>query len=456
MTGEVSLADRVDAGMTKLVEDLRSLVQIPSVSSDPSRSGAMTQSANLVAQMLEDLGFEVSVRRGRDSEGRVGQPAVLASRRAAVNPETKPTVLLYAHHDVQPAGDEAQWTFPPFDVTEANGRLYGRGTADDGAGIVAHLGALRAFDAELPVNVLVFIEGEEEVGSPTFTGFLEDNRERLEADVIVVADSGNWTAEIPAITSSLRGVVACDVTVRVLEHGVHSGMFGGPILDAVILSSRLISTLHDEVGNVVVAGLEGSGTAGVDWPEADYRDAASVLESYELAGSGTLADRVWHKPAVAVIGMDVRPLGEASNTIAPECTFRLSLRIAPGQEPAAGLAALTDHLMQNSPFGAEVEVTPVEMGPSYLADLDTPSAALLRQALEDAYGEEPVAIGVGASIPFIADFQKFFPSAEVFVTGVEDPHANAHASDESVPKQMLRNAVLAEATFLQLLGNQSR
>lgn len=449
-----NIASRVDAELPAMLSTLETLVKIPSVSSDSARQGDLRASANTVLDLFRELGFDGGVCHATTPEGIVGKPAVLVARR--ISPEA-PTVLLYAHHDVQPAGELDRWEKEPFQMTVEGDRIFGRGAADDGAGIVVHLGALRALLAEaadLPVNVVVFIEGEEEIGSPSFEAFLEDYRDELRADVIVVADSNNWTVDIPALTSSLRGVVSCDVSVRVLEHAVHSGMFGGPILDAVTLSARLISTLHDEDGNVAVAGLGGTDIADVEWPESDLRSDASVVDGYRLAGTGDLAARVWTKPALAVIGLDARPVAESSNTIAPECTFRLSLRTVPGQDPARSQQALVEHLLSHAPFGARVTVTPQEVGPGYEADLATTNAELLRRALAQAWGTDPVNIGVGGSIPFISDFQRVFPEAEVLVTGVEDPQSNAHSENESASVKVIRNAALAEALFLMELGGE--
>lgn len=450
MSNFEALSTRVDRYLPAQIEGLRRLVQIPSISSDPARADQMAQSAQTVADMFAELGFDVELCQATAEDGTEGQPAVLAVKSAA-NPDA-PTVLLYAHHDVQPLGEVDRWSYEPLELTEVGDRLYGRGSADDGAGIMVHVGALHALGEDLPVNVVVFIEGEEEIGSPSFTAFLEKYRDRLSADVIVVADSNNWTVDVPALTSSLRGVCSCDVKVEVLEHAVHSGMFGGPILDAVTLASRLIASLHDENGDVAVPGLGGNDRAEVEWQESDFRADASVVDGYQLAGTGDLAARVWTKPALAVIGMDVRPIAESSNTIAPQCTFRLSLRTVPGSDPRQSLSALTEYLQAQAPFGARVSVTPGELGPSYQADLSAPVAEKLRAALGSAWGTTPVAIGVGGSIPFISDFQAAFPGAQVLVTGVEDPQANAHSENESASRKTLRNATLAEALFLESLA----
>ena len=451
MTRSEELAQHVDAGFEDQLRTLAQLVAIPSVSSDPGMTGEMVRSAETVKAHFEALGMEASIEHADAPDGTPGRPAVIA---VGEQQEGRPSVLLYAHHDVQPAGDPSKWSSAPFEMEVREGRAYGRGTSDDGAGVVVHLGALKALQAlgDRGVNVTVFIEGEEEVGSPSFSNFLNKYRDRLEADVIVVADSGNWTVDTPAVTSSLRGMASVDVSLRALDHAVHSGMFGGPVLDAVTLASRLIATLHDSNGDVAVAGLGGDPHAQVDWTEGDYRRDASVVEGYELAGTADLAARVWTMPAINVIGMDATSVKDSANAIIPECTFRLSLRTVPGTSSEQAIAALAQHLEENVPFGAQIEIVARESGPSYVADLENPVVELLSEALEEAWESPSVAIGQGGSIPFIAEFERVFPDAVVVVTGVEDPATNAHSEDESQSLKVLRNATLAEALLLKNLA----
>ncbi len=449
MTTQEELTQRIDQGFDAELAFLTDLVKIQSISSDPSKAGEVFRSAEFVRDSFASLGLDAAVSTVPMANGEEGRPAVIAR---SVRDPRKPTVLLYAHHDVQPVGDVTRWSSDPFVTEIRDGRIYGRGTSDDGAGVAVHLAALKAFDGQLPVNVVVYVEGEEEVGSPSFKNFLEKHRDLLEADVIIVADSGNWTTDIPAITSSLRGVSSVDVTIRVLQHAVHSGMFGGPILDAVTIASRLIATLHDEEGDVAVPGLGGNAVAEVDWSEDEYRRDASVVDGYRLAGTADLAAQVWTMPAISVIGMDVTAVEDSANAIIPQCKFRLSMRTVPGVSTGDSLKALTEHLINNVPFGAEIGVSVAEEGPSYTANLGSVEAGMLREALTSAYGVEAVAIGQGGSIPFIAEFERAFPEATVLVTGVEDPSTNAHSEDESQSLSVLRNATLAEAVLLNELG----
>src|SRR3954454_13704311 len=303
--------------------DLEALVRIPSVSADPQRAGDVRRSAEATADLFRGEGFDAVQILSVGS----GAPAVVARRPA---PEGAPTVLLYAHHDVQPSGDVAEWESEPFEPTERGDRLYGRGAADDKAGIAAHLAAVRAFKDDLPVGVTVLVEGEEEIGSPTLEAFLAAHRDRLRADVIVIADSANWDIGTPALTTSLRGLVDCVVEVRTLHHGVHSGMWGGVVPDAVTTLARLLATLHDERGDVAVEGLLSGPAADVDYPEERVRAEAGVLDGVELFGTGSVVERIWTRPALAVIGIDTTTVRDASNTLIPVARAKVSGRIAPG------------------------------------------------------------------------------------------------------------------------------
>lgn len=445
-----ALRGRIAGIFPGLRTDLEDLVRIPSVSNVAFDRAEVERSAVAVAALLGAAGLpDVQILRADGPDGVPGAPAVVARRPA---PERAPTVLLYAHHDVQPPG--GGWESGPFEPVERNGRLYGRGAADDKAGIIAHVGALRAlavFD-ELPIGVTVFIEGEEEIGSPTFGPFLRAHADLLRADVIVVADSANWRVGVPALTTSLRGLVDCEVEVAVLEHAVHSGFFGGPILDAVTLLARLIATLHDDAGNVAVAGLVSGGEPAVDYAESDIRTDAAVRDGVQLAGEGSIAGRMWSKPAIAVIGLDAPSVAGASNTIAPAATARLSLRIPPGQVPAEAMAALRAHLESHAPFGARVTVTDGEQGRPFAAPADSTAMRAARWAFAQAWGTDPVDIGIGGSIPFIADLLEVFPDAAILVTGVEDPDARAHGANESVDLGELERVVVAEALLLARLA----
>lgn len=449
-----ALSRAVHDSFDATLASLKDLVSIPGIawsSFDPSE---LDKSAEAVAALVKATGMEdVRILRCDKSDGTPGGPAVVARRPAA---EGKPTILLYAHHDVQPPGDRGLWDSEPFSAEERDGRLYGRGAADDKAGIMAHLAAYSAathvLGEEFGLGVTFFFEGEEEAGSPTFRTFLEEHRELLRADVIVVADSSNWKVGVPALTTSLRGLVDGTFEVRVLDHAVHSGMFGGPVLDAPTLLSRLIATLHDDEGNVAVAGLVGRDEVAVDLAEADYRADASVLDGVRLAGSGTIGSRLWTKPALSIIGMDVPAVDVASNTLIPAARAKFSMRLAPGQDPESAMDALRQHVESNAPFGAKVTFTPGERGDAFSTDTSSAAARVALWALGESWGVEPVEMGIGGSIPFIADLLEMYPEVQILVTGVEDPDSRAHSANESLHIGDFRHAVLAEAFMLARLN----
>ena len=451
MTTFEHIASTVDAQLPTHRSQLEDLVRIPSVSADSFDQAQVRRSAEAVAELARARGLDTEVIQLHTASGKVGRPAVLAHRPASSG---KPTILLYAHHDVQPEGDPAGWDSEPFEPVERNGRLFGRGAGDDKAGVMVHMAALAALGESTGVGVTLFIEGEEEVGSPTFHDFLETYKDRLAADVIVVADSNNWKVGTPSLTTSLRGVTSLSVRLDVLDHALHSGAYGGPILDAVTLMSRLIATLHNPDGSVAVAGLTSYDDAEAEYLEADLRADAGVLEGIELAGNGSIASRLWTKPAISVIGMDVTSVAKSSNTLIPSCTAQISMRVAPGQAPLEAAEALRAHLEANAPFGAHVSVAVEEAGPAFKAGGDTPATIAARWALEKAWGTESVDIGVGGSIPFIADLHEVFPAAEILVTGVEDPDTRAHSQNESLHLADWRNAIVAEAALIARLGNE--
>jgi cysteinylglycine-S-conjugate dipeptidase len=424
--------------------DLERLVRIPGIAFEGFDHSHVERSAEAVAELMRGCGLEVQIVRGS------GQPAVIG-RRAA--PEGAPTVLLYAHHDVQPAGDPTLWISDPFEPVERDGRLYGRGAADDKAGVMAHVAALRAFGDALPVGVVLFVEGEEEFGSESLDELLETHKETLRSDVIVIADSGNWDIGVPALTTSLRGVVSCFVEVSTLSNAVHSGMFGGPVPDALTVLSRLIATLHDENGEILVDGLTGHEGATVDYPEDRFRHEAGVLDGVKLIGEGRLTDRIWTKPSIAVLGIDAPATSEAANALVPRAKAKLGVRVAPGNDWASAYRAIRAHLEKFVSWGAHVEVTLESGGEPCVIDATGPAFDAARSAFRDAWdGVAPVDMGVGGSIPFIATFQELFPEAAILVTGVEDPYAGAHGPNESLHLGEFARVCLAEALLLRNLA----
>ena len=438
------LVEQVRDVLPSVRRDLEDLVRIESVWADPARHSDVQRSAQAVANLLAAAGFDdVEIV----SEG--GGPAVIARYPA---PPGAPTVLLYAHHDVQPEGDHSQWASPPFEPTERGGRLYGRGTADDKAGIATHLAAFRAHGGKPPVGVTVFVEGEEESGSPSLGRLLDAHRDKLAADVIVLADSGNWSTDVPALTVSLRGLADCVVEVATLDHGLHSGMWGGVVPDALMVLTRLLASLHDDDGNVAVAGLHESDAANIDYPPQQVREQTGLLDAVREIGSGSVTRRLWAKPAITVIGIDTTPVAQSSNTLIPRARAKISMRVAPGGDAKAHLDALTRHLESHAPWGARVTVAPGDIGQPYAIDATGPIYDAVRGAFREAWGTDPVDLGQGGSIPFIATFAEAFPDAKILVTGVEDPATQAHSVNESLDLGVLERAATAEALLLARLG----
>ncbi len=438
------LVERVRDLLPSVRRDLEDLVRIESVWADPARRDEVHRSAQAVADLLSQAGFgDVRIV----SEG--GAPAVIARHPA---PAGAPTVLLYAHHDVQPEGDRSQWNSSPFEPTERDGRLYGRGSADDKAGIATHLAAFRAHGGQPPVGVTVFVEGEEESGSPSLGRLLAAHRDALAADVIVIADSDNWSTEVPALTVSLRGMVDCVVEVATLDHGLHSGIWGGVVPDALSVLVRLLASLHDDDGNVAVPGLHESIAAAVDYPPERVRADSGLLDGVSEIGSGPAPQRLWAKPAITVIGIDTTPIDKASNTLIPRARAKISMRVAPGGDAAAHLDALTGHLQQHTPWGARVNVIRGDIGEPYAIDASGPVYDAARAAFRQAWGVDAIDMGMGGSIPFIAEFAAAFPQAKILVTGVEDPATQAHSINESLHLGVLERAAIAEALLLANLG----
>jgi len=436
----------LDQAVRQVLPSVRSvlerLVRIPSVSADPTAAPHMRASAAEVAAVLKLAGLaEVEVLA---ADG--GQPAVLGRR---PGPPGAPTVLLYAHHDVQPPGDPAGWDSDPFEPTERDGRLYGRGAADDKAGIAVHLAALRAHGDQLPVGVTVLVEGEEEIGSPTLASFLAAYQDRLRADVVVFADAANWTADVPSLTTTLRGGTSVIVEVRTLHHGVHSGLYGGPVPDALTALCRMLASLHDERGDVAVPGLVRGRADPLDLTEARLRADAGLLEGVQLTGRGGLTERLWAAPAIAVIGIDAPPVERASNTLVPAARAKLSMRVAPSDDAAGAREALASHLRAHAPWGVHVTVQPGAMAAPFTARTGGHAYAAARSALTEAWGTPAVDIGAGGSIPFVTAYAELVPGAEILVTGVEDPDTRAHGANESLHLATFERACLAETLLLR-------
>ncbi|TYL45607.1 dipeptidase [Nocardioides sp. BGMRC 2183] len=441
-----TLQARLTDLMPGIRRDLEDLVRIQSVSADPERLSEVERSAEATLALFRAEGVEARIVRAFDG----APPAVIGEKKG---PEGASTVLLYAHHDVQPENDPSDWDSPPWEPTERNGRLYARGAADDKAGVITHLAALRAFGEQLPVTVRLFIEGEEEVASATLPQLLEQYQEDLRSDVIVIADSGNWDIGVPALTTSLRGMIRLDVELRTLTHAVHSGMWGGLEPDAIMAMIRLLDSLWTPEGGCAIEGLVRGPAADVEYPEERLRAESGAIESLEWVGSGSVVERLWTQPAVTVTGFDAPKVDGASNTLTPSARAKITVRLAPGDTAENAVARLEEHLAKHTPWGAEISTKVLDTGEPIAIDATGPAYDAARSAFTEAWdGTAPIDMGVGGSIPFIAEFLESFPAASVLVTGVEDPDTRAHGANEGLHLAEFERVLLAEALLLRNLG----
>jgi acetylornithine deacetylase/succinyl-diaminopimelate desuccinylase-like protein len=453
------LRGSVHLGLPAAISDLGRLVRIPSVSWDGFDPAYVVASADAVKELLDVLGVFESVEIARapiDSE-RTGQPAILA-RRTARN--GKPTILLYAHHDVQPPGDLADWESAPFEPTVRGDRLYGRGAADDKAGVMAHVAAIRAFvetvGPDFDLGLVAFFEGEEEFGSRSFSNFIAQYRDTLAADVIVIADSDNWDTDTPALTVGLRGNVTFKLTVSTLAHASHSGMFGGAAPDAMLAAISLLASLHGPDGSVAVAGLSSRDAVTPPYDEAKLIREAALLPGVTPIGHGSVLSRLWDQPAITITGIDAPTVINASNTLVPSVTVKVSARIAPGQDAATAYLALEKHLREHAPFGAHLGIHDVDRGNPFLVDTTGWAVAEAKDAMRQAWGVAPLETGIGGSIPFISELVTVFPEAQILITGVEDPDSRAHSPNESLHLGVFQRAILTEAVLLAKLEDRDR
>lgn len=436
----------VEADMPRLKELLGTLIEMPSVSADGYDPKDVRSAGENLVEMIDGYGFE-NVQLLESSEG---HPAVFGELPA---PEGAPTVLLYAHYDVQPPGPSAEWTTPPFQPVEKDGRIFGRGSADDKAGVVMHLGAIAAHGDDLPVGVQLFFEGEEEAGSGGLDEILNKHSDLLKPDVIIIGDGGLWDTETPAVISSLRGVVAVKLELRTLHSAVHSGQAGGVVPDSLMALSRLLASLHDDDGNVAIEGLVSNEIGeSIDVPETLVRRETNAIDGLELIGKGSLPSRIWTRPAVSVLAIDAPPVAEAINQLVPVARAKVSMRIPPGQDTRAALEALKDHLRANVPWGASLDFLYEEEGDATTLETDNYAVDAWKQGFKEAFGSDVVEMGAGGSIPFIATFKELYPDAPILVTGVSDPTSAYHAPNENVGVEQLEKATLSEAIALRVLA----
>jgi cysteinylglycine-S-conjugate dipeptidase len=425
----------------RIRRDLETLVRIPSVSADGFDPGPVRLSAEHAAAWLQRSGLN-GVRL---LEVNGAHPAAFGITRG---PAGSPTVLLYAHHDVQPPGADELWTSPPFEPTERDGRLFGRGTADDKAGVAIHASALQAWEGRPPVTVAAFIEGEEEIGSAHLAQFLAKYGNLLRADAIVLADCANWRIGQPALITSLRGIIDCIVEVRTLDHAVHSGMYGGPVPDALTALCKLIATLHTRRGSVAVKGLRTGPAHALAVAEADLRRIAGLRPGVRLLGKGSLTHRLWTRPAIAVLGIDAPPTEDSGHKLVPLARAKISVRLAPGDDTQRAFRAVAEHLHRRAPWGAEVAVELCTEGEPHRIDTSGHAFEAFRRACAETWGCQPVEPGTGGSLPLVAALASAYPDMALLLTGVEDPDSKAHGENESVHLEELGRCCVSEALLL--------
>ena len=445
MTLGSDLATRIDDLMPLARDELTELVALRSVA-DPRQFPP--EECERAAQWVLDRFAAVGFDDARLVETADGSMAVVGSR-ACGNPDA-PTVLLYAHYDVQPPLDEDAWHTPPFELTEVDGRWYGRGTADCKGNILMHLTALRALGGEVPVNLKLVVEGSEEQGTGGLEAFVPQNPDLFRADTILVCDTGNAAVGVPAATISLRGMVNVVVSVEALDSELHSGMFGGAAPDALAALIAMLATLRDARGNTTVTGLDNTQTwSGAPYPPDQFLSDAGVVGGAQLLGDGTVSDMLWARPAITVLGIDCPPVVGSASAIVPRAAARLNLRIPPGTTPEAARAALVEHLGAVTPWGLASTVVPEAAGSPFRAEVDGPAYTAMSAAMEEAFGVPMATLGQGGSIPLCNVFADTYPDAEIILMGVEEPRAMIHAPNESVDPREIASMSLAEALFLQ-------
>jgi acetylornithine deacetylase/succinyl-diaminopimelate desuccinylase-like protein len=437
----------VEAEFPRIRRELERLVRIPSVSAPGFEPREVRRSARATAAWLRHAGF----RNADLLELPGSHPAVYGS---VAGPPGSPKVLLYAHHDVQPPGPDELWESPPFEPSERDGRLFGRGTADDKAGIAVHMAAMRAWAGKPPLDVAVLVEGEEETGSTHLPEFLQEYEDLLRADAVVIADCSNWAIGQPTLITSLRGIVDCVVEIRTLDHAVHSGKYGGPVPDALTAMCRLIATLHDTAGNVAVKGLHIGPPHPMEFPEALLREIAGLRPGVQFLGYGPFSQQIWAQPAIAVLGIDAPPVTGAAHKIVPWCQASISVRLAPGDDAGRAFEAVREHLRSHAPWGAEVTVTRDHQGEPFAIDSSGPAFEAFRRSCAGTWGCLPVEAGSGGSLPLVAALAATYPGMALLLTGVDDPDSRAHSENESVHLGELRQCCVNEALLLGYLAEE--
>jgi acetylornithine deacetylase/succinyl-diaminopimelate desuccinylase-like protein len=425
--------------MPELRQALEALVRIPSVSVPGRVDEPLLAAFEMTSRLFADAGVKV---------GRLDLPDTAPVVTGEIPaPPGAPTVLLYSHYDVVPAGDETLWTSPPFEPAERDGALFGRGAADTKANILAHVGALRAWDGRPPVGIKLCIEGYEEIGSGALTSYPVTDPERFQADALVIGDMGSIRPGVPTLTTALRGMANVTLEARTLESGKHSGQYGGAAPDALLAVLRALGSLHDANGDVAVPGLRRNEWEGDQQPEADFRELGTVLDGMPLIGTGGLGSRVWSGPAITVIGIDVPSVDGAVNAVSAHARAVLNVRVHPEQDAVEAQDAVIGHLREQRPFGIALDVQAGATGNGFAARTTGPAYDAARAAWSAAWGRDVLLAGSGGSIPIVSALAQALPDAEALLVGATDGFANIHGPDERLLLSEFENAVVAEADF---------
>lgn len=438
-----------DEHFKEFVDRLKSLVKIPSISFPGFSEEEVRRSAKAVASLLKEEGLEnVEIL-----EVPGAHPYVYGDWLHAPG---KPTLLLYAHHDVQPPGREEFWKTPPFEPVERDGRLFGRGSADDKAGVIVHTSAIRSYlktVGSLPVNVKVIVEGEEEIGSEHLEGFLQKYKQKLQGDVIILTDTGNFDTGIPTITTSLRGIVAVELEVKAMERPAHSGQWGGPGPDPVIALSKILATLVDKDGRIAIEGIyddvrplgrvEEESLKTLNYTNEAFRKQAGLLDGVEIVGGpDNPLKKMTRLPSISVNAIQASSRKNKANIINDSAWCKIGIRTVPDQDAAKIEKALINHLKKHAPWGVKVEITPEGSAPWWTTNPEGSAFTKAHTALTKAFGKECVYVGTGGSIPFVGPFAAVLGGAPALLIGVEDPYTNAHSENESVHLGDLKKSIL--------------
>jgi acetylornithine deacetylase/succinyl-diaminopimelate desuccinylase-like protein len=447
------------------LSDLKDLVRIPSVSFPGFDPLPVRKSAEAVTKLLSKSGLkDVSILE--TTPDKRGHPSAFGRWTGAPG---RPTILLYAHHDVQPTGRAEAWTTPPFEPSERQGRLYGRGAADDKGGVSMLASAVASYLASsggMPVNVKVLIEGEEEVGSTNLNKLLRDRRELFSADAIIIADSENFDSGVPSLTASLRGIVTVNVEVRSLSSSVHSGTWGGPVPDPALALSRMLAGLVDGQGRPAIPGLldkvrelapdEQAALDALPFDEALFRKQANLLDGVSIVGGkGSAYEKMWRRPSLAVNAIEASSRKQAANIINDLAWARVGIRIVPDMDPQETLALLKDHLLKHAPWGVEVKIEPESPARWWRTDTRGPMFEAALAALEKGYGKKPAIVGAGGSIPFVQTMSDALGGAPALLFGVGDPYTAAHSENESLLISDWEKGCRSLICFFEIISKKS-